>query len=287
MKRYPAIHITANKLTLVFRQMKEFDNYDDSKLNILANTILKRARKFSLTNRCVVVDKAKLIKSTSRVVLSTRDDSSVFANLLTLCRRKKNHKGISIIKPGSRDWLMLKEITKLANDFCNDFQLKREEGYKLYINASLDKMTKFHLMKFNSLHQIISEDYEAMKIIELDMTPQQTQVAKNIYEKYLGEKGIVRDYTEEPSKFIFFIKAKEVAEKLGVNVADYIKSQFDGLEWANAIPDPSQLVGQKAIDRLNRYLIKNNIKPGSKDNKVHDLAAQIKEQWKNGNNKRK
>lgn len=285
MQRSPAIHITINKLCLVFKQMNEFDSYNDKQLKALANTIAKRSKKFSLTNRALVVDKAKLIKSSSRVILSTRDDASVFANLLILCRRKKHHKGISIIKPGSRDWLMLKEITKLANDFCNDFQLKREIGYKVYIMLSLDRMPKFHLMKFNSLHQSVCEDYEATKIIEKDLTPQQTLIAQSQYTKLLGERGIIIDFTKQPSKFVFFIKAKDEAISKGVSIADYIKAQFEGLEWANAIPEPNQLTGIKAIERLHKYLVKNNIKPGKDKKAVEDLAEQIKKQWKNDKHK--
>lgn len=281
--RSPSIHITQKRLFLVLKESLDEETFSEKDIKKLARHILVRSRQHSLTARSLFVDKAKLVKSTSKVVMSSRDDASVFAHLLNLHRKQLHHRGISIIKVGSRDWLMIKEITKLANDFCEDFQLKRGMGYQAYIKLTLFRMgNKFNLNKFNSLHQTICDDHQANRDILHDITPQMTQIVQFQYEKRLGEKGIVRDYSKEPSKYIFFIKVKEECQKYGVTIAHYIQAQFEGLEWANAIPEPNQLIGDKAIDRLNRFLIKNHIKPTKGKENVTDLAEQIKKKWKNG-----
>lgn len=288
MKREPSIHLYRKDLILVLKEVLEELDLTDVELHNLALNILNSGKKYSLTHRQLKVDNAKLLKSTSRVVLSNRDDAGVFASLLNLVRKQRKHRGISIIKVGAKDWLMVKEIASLAITFCQDFQLKREEGFKVYINLALDKMNdKFGLAKFNNFHQGICDDYDSIEKIKLDMTPNLTLSLKNLYEKYLGEKGIVRDYSQEPSKYINFLRAKDEVIKYRVTNEIYIKAQFKGFEWCNSYPDPSQLIGKGAIDRLNKYLVENKIKPNeiNGEEKINKAAQWLKEKWAKNTNK--
>lgn len=281
MQRSPSIHITKNNLALVLKQVLGLGSNDKTDYNLLAERILISGKRYSLSNRSLVVDKAKLVKSTSRVLLSTRDDAGSFSQLLLSIRRQRHHKGIALIKPGSREWLQIKEIAKLAMDFCNDFSLKRDEGFKAYINLALNKMQKYSLLKFNSIHQSICDDYDALQIIKQDITPLETQKVKQVYEKHLGEKGVFRDYRDSPDKFVCFVKAKEECHKLSVPIDHYVKAQFWGLEWCNGIPDPVQLIGPKAIDRLNRYLAEHNINivKDKIDHNKKEKIADLKKRW--------
>jgi hypothetical protein len=288
MKREPSVHIKKSDLVLVLNKIFVKNEVLEWDVNELADLILIGSKQYSLTNRQLKVDTAKLLKSTSKVVLSTRDDAGVFAQLLNLIRKQRNHRGISLIKVGSNDWNMVKEIAHLAVGFCNDFHLKREEGFKIYIGIALDKISKFSLAKFNTFHQGICDDYDCIEKIRTDLTPNQTTQVRIIYEKYLGEKtGIVKDYTKIPNKFIFFIKAKEQALKFRISFDHYIAAQFKGLEWCNSYPDPSQLVGDGSIDRLNKYLLEKGIKPGALDQvkKAEEVGKWLRE--KMSKNKRK
>ncbi len=283
MSRVPSIHIDQRKLVLVLKEVLNVGINKIGSLEALAEQILDRSKAYSLTHRTLSVDKAKLLKSTSRVVMSMRDDASMFANLLVLIRRQKKHRGISIIKPGSHQWLSIKEATKLAIDFCNDFDLPKQEGIKIYIGMALDRMSKFNISKFNSTHQWICEDYQAVKEIEKDLTPKQTETVKIYYEKLLGEKGIVKDYLKDPGKYIFFVRAKEEANKQQVPLEVYVKAQFKAFEWCNSYPEPAQLIGTKSLDRLHKYLSEINMKPGviQKSKKEIELANELKNKWKN------
>lgn len=281
MPRVPSIHIAEHRLVLVLKNIESISFLSKLELEALASTILERSKSHSLTHRTLSVDKAKLLKSTSRVVMSMRDDASLFANLLLLIRRQKKHRGISIIKPGSPQWLTLKEVTKLAIDFANDFDLKREEAFKIYIGMALDRMPKFNISKFNSIHQWVCEDYQAVEDIKKDITPNQTNAIKIEYEKLLGEKGIVKDYLNDPGRYIYFVKAKEEANKQRVPLDIYVKAQFKAFEWCNSYPEPNQLVGNKTLDRLHKYLSEINLKPGKPSNdKIIQLANELKERWK-------
>lgn len=289
MKREPSIHISKKNLVRVLKDLFPNKSPIEWEHEKLANEILVRSKQYSLTNRQLHVNNAKLLKSTSKVVLSTRDDAGVFAQLLNLIRKQRNHRGISLIKVGSQDWNMVKEIASLAIGFCNDFNFKREEGFKIYIGMALDKMPKFSLSKFNALHQSICDDYDCIQQITLDMTPNQTRQVMQIYEKHLGEKtGIVKDYSKIPNKYIFFIRAKEEALKYRVSFENYVAAQFKGLEWANSYPDPNQLVGQGSIDRLNKFLVEKGIKPGekAKEDNVDKVAQWLKDKMKKNKKKR-
>ena len=145
-------------------------------------------------------------------------------------------------------------------------------------------MTRFNLNKFNSIHQRICEVYGANLEISKDLTPGETFKVKLEYEKLLGEKGRVIDFKTIPEKYVWFIKAKEECHRLNVPIEHYIKAQFWGLEWCNGIPDPIQLVGNKAIDRLNKYLSEFNINLSqlNKDKNLNLAVKKLKEKWQLG-----
>ena len=49
----------------------------------------------------------------------------------------------------------------------------------------------------------------------------------------------------------------------------YIKAQFASFEWRDGVPDPIQMVGDKALERLNKYLYQNNIQVKKNGKKVN------------------
>lgn len=264
--RQPSIHISKANLKLILKSSLE---YNDRELNKLVEYIMLESKKYSLSHRQALVDTAKLYKSTNKTLLSNRDDAGYLSNLLVILRRKRKHIGINLIKVGSLQWSTIKEITALANSFCSDFNLSREIGYKLYLDIGLDRMTKFNLSRFNTLHQAICEDYNARVIIENDVTRVLTKQAELYYYKLLSEKtGLTPDYSKQPEKYVYFIKAKEEAIKRHIDIETYILSQFKGLEWCNSYPEPNQLIGEQAISRLNKYLSTNKINIKEEVNKV-------------------
>jgi len=274
MQRQPSLHISESNLVKVLLKLDVCSNEQESKQ--LAYQILRAGKKYTITSRKIHVKTKKVEKKAAKLIMSSSDDATNFSKILHLMRKKARHRGINIIKPASRDWGMVKEVTKLALDFCIDFDLSKESGFKMYVELGLAKMKKFSLMKFNNSHQSICEEYSALLEIKRDSYPEQTLMVCRIYNQRLLEKsGIDTDYSKIPDKYIYFIEVVKLCKELKVKPKDYILAQFEGLEWASGIPDPMQLVGDKAIQRLNKYLVSHNIKAGQSDTKKLD-AEKIK-----------
>jgi hypothetical protein len=93
------------------------------------------------------------------------------------------------------------------------------------------------------------------------------------YLKKVNQKiGWANNIKDDPTKYVYFVKIRKEADSLRIDYKIYIDAQFDGLEWANAIPDPTQMVGVKAIDRLMKYCYKNDIKQNAASEKKIDFS---------------
>lgn len=231
----------------------------------ISEEIVNKGKSYSAASRGVLVSNDKLLKKTDKLKLATRGNTALFAQILRLVRQQNKHRGITQIKVGSPDWLNLKEICKLATEFCNEFQIDLKIGYKYYITLGLQRMKSFSIYKFKTLNEIIYEVFEGMQVIERDRTPQATEDMHSTYLAHIADKtGYSQGYKDAPEKYQFFVKAKEIAKEMGVSNKVYIEAQFRGLEWVNAIPYPIQLIGNKAIERLQKYAFENNIKLGDK-----------------------
>lgn len=221
----------------------------------LAKAIVIGGRKYAATNRNLLVDTQKLAKRAKKIITAVDADVYMFAKALIMHRKQRHHQGIAMIKAGSRDWGYLKEITALAVQFCNEVQMDKAEGFNYYISQCLDKVKKFSLPKLVSLYSAICNEYGATQRIQQDKHRSRTEHAHNFYRKIIAEKiGYSEDYTKQPEKYAAFIDVIKAVDEFGVRIEDYILAQFAGLEWHNGIPDPFQLYGDKAKERLMKYL---------------------------------
>lgn len=226
---------------------------------------MEKAKSYSVNSRGVRVSNDKLEKKVIKMKLAGRSNTAMFAQILLLVRRQMKHRGISLIRVGDNDWLNLKESCKLATEFCNEFQIPIKEGYRTYVTLGLKKMKNFSIYKFKTLHAAICNEYEAIQVINQDKYPQSTEDCHNIYLSNISDKtGYSQGYKDFPEKFQYFVKASEEAKKMGVSNKIYIAAQFQGFEWNNSVPDPTQLVGPKSIARLQRYAFEHSILLGQK-----------------------
>ena len=53
--------------------------------------------------------------------------------------------------------------------------------------------------------------------------------------------------------------AREIADEFGVSYSDYIKAQFQAFEWRSSIPEPIQMTGDKARDRVIKWAFESNV----------------------------
>ena len=279
--REPSIHVSESNLIKVLEEI--IDSKDAKKMGLdleyLANQILLRGRKYSLSHRKLLVTNKKQQKAAENVVKSELQYNIMMANIIYLLRKTKRHKGIEIIKAtNKRDWSILKVITAHALEFSEEyFEGNHKEAFKTYITLGMERMKSFSLNKFPSMSASIIEGYGAMLKLKDDKNSDYTERA---YKKYnyhvLNNIGtILVHYDKIPDKYKFFMEVAEKCKELKIAPEIYIDAQFDGLKWANGIPDPSQLIGDNANKRLQTYLFENQvqIRDANKENNQKNVSA--------------
>lgn len=269
--RNPSIHITESSLKDILKEV-----ISESKVEAkILSAIVRKAKKHSINHRCVIITNDKLDKKVEKVTIANTSDVFIFNNILFMVRKSNNHFGVRKINESSRDWLILKDITKMAVDFCNEFELDIKIGFKNFIELGLLKMNKFSLLKFKSLYEAICNSYVAKIEMNKDEAPGKTKSIHDYYVALITERtGNPTTYIKDPDNYCYFIEVRKNVDRLGIKFEDYIKAQFTGMEWRDTIPHPAQLVGQKANDRLNSYLYNKGIKvkKGGTGNKKNILT---------------
>lgn len=284
--RKPSIHITEDKLQKIMEDMFE-DLPDFLKVKPdAAKQILIRARKESCDNRLVSISNEKVQRDIKKILVANKGDTNLMSTVLYSVRKSMKHKGIQRIKEGTKDWKKVKEITELAIEFCNDFEIEsKREGFITYVKMGLRRISSPRnlLDKLVKMYEIISLMYEAQMVVNDDTNKTESL---NIHDRYVStiavKTGIVSTYDNDPINYVHFIRVREITDKYNVPIDIYLEAQFDGLEWTEGYPTPSQLTTEKAIDRLNKYMFKNKIKikvdreePGSKG--LSDMLKKIKD----------
>lgn len=254
MEREPSLHITISVLKDILKTLGLKEEY-------YSKEIMKRAKHNSIGTRTVSITNDRLEKKFKKLLQSSREDADLFAQLIYAIRKRNKHRGISQMRPGGKDWDILKEVAASALDFCNEFDLKRREGFIEFIELGINKMKKFSLMKFKGLNESISETYVAIKEIRLDDDSDMTNEMYKVYfQRILDNTGIPDESKKIPEKYVWFVRARIQSKELNISPILYMKAQFDALDFVGGIPYPTQLVGIKAKDRVIRYAYKKKIK---------------------------
>lgn len=260
--RDPGIHLSKSQLRLVINRIVV------DKLCLLqpladqiVSELIKEGRQHGLTHRSVIISQERFEKKITKMVSSNIGDANVFANLLLNYRRKLKHRGIQQIKTSTPEWGMIKDLTANANKFCQEFGFEKRNGYLKYIKWGIQKISKFSLQKLISVDQAIYGTAEAKLELQEDTEP---GITEKVYKYYiniiLNKTGIPINYMETPEKYVFFWRIRKRCNELGLDYHIYIDAQFAGLEYREGIPDPIQLIGDKANNRLAKYLFEKGIK---------------------------
>tara|TARA_R110001599_G_scaffold15757_1_gene65330 strand:+ start:3580 stop:4449 length:870 start_codon:yes stop_codon:yes gene_type:complete len=268
MRRTPSLHINIKSLIQVLEKLLDRDNSLKYDSEILADRIMIAAKPLSITNRGVSISNQFQARRVNKILKSGLQETFLFNKLLSMTRKQRRHVGVKEIKEGDRNWGLIKEATACAADFCNDFDLKPSEGFKLYINTGLDRMNKFSLNRFPMMHEQICLDYQSSLIVDNDSNKDTTlRLHKYYCEVVFTKTGLMDTYEKNPSKYICFVRAAEICINRGVNPNDYVDAQFEGLSWTSNPPEPSQLIGENAWHRFSKYAYSNSIKLVTKKDK--------------------
>jgi len=258
----PSLHITLTDLTKVLKKLGR---------NPSAGDILRESKKYSITSRCIIPNSETEAKKVKKINSSDLKWAYEFSKTLYLVRRQRRHIGNINYDETHKDWPTIKQITKEALLFCENFDLEPKEGFKEFLNIVFTKLKTFSPNRVLPLVGLIADWYKAQLRIKTNKHKELTQRAYSKYNELVVKgSGFFTDYEkEDPIKFVPFIEVAELCyRKYQSEVEIFIVAQFEGLAWKNSIPDPLQLTTEKAIERFIKYLYENKIKLKPEKEKV-------------------
>jgi len=260
--RDPSIHITKTQLHKILSDSGyEWVNIGVD-LDYLVRIVLRSGKKHTLTHRALLVSSDRVEKKVKNALKSSNSDASKMASLIYKIRKSKKHRGIMLINQGHRDWVNIKSMAKDAINFCNEFEIEdKVQGFMAYITIGLNKMTRFNITRFPSMYESICLTHQSNLELLEDNSPEQTKIIHDYYIAIIAERTGIRDtYENNVDKYKYFYDVKKVCSDNKFPFRIWIDAQFEGFAWNQILPDPMQLVGDKALKRFNKYVYSKKIK---------------------------
>lgn len=255
-KRSPSIHITKSQFEEILNIL-EVDNFPVEAFFVIA-------RKEAINHRAVLVSNNKNTKKVSNILLASKGDAALVADILYATRIKLKHRGVrKINESNSREWANCKKLAEVCNTFCEDFKFDTREGFIKYLETGLKRMTDYRnvMQRLLSMQENITNQVEAELELKGDKDPGFT---KDIHDEFIKRvasvTGIYESYEHQPEKYVHFLRIHNLMDEKDWNVFQFLDAQFEALAWCNGLPEPSQMYNDKAIERYNKYLYKNKNK---------------------------
>lgn len=255
-KRSPSIHITKSQFEEILNTL-EVDNFPVEAFFVIA-------RKMAINHRAVLVSNNKNTKRVNNILLASKGDAALVADILYATRIKLKHRGVrKINESNSREWANCKKLAEVCNTFCEDFKFDTREGFIKYIETGLKRMTDYRnvMQRLLSMQENITNQVEAELELKEDKDPGFT---KDIHDEFIKRvasvTGIYESYEHQPEKYVHFLRIHNLMDEKDWNVFQFLDAQFEALAWCNGLPEPSQMYNDKAIERYNKYLYKNKDK---------------------------
>lgn len=255
-KRSPSIHITKSQFEEILNTL-EVDNFPVEAFFVIA-------RKEAINHRAVLVSNNKNTKRVNNILLASKGDAALVADILYATRIKLKHRGVrKINESNSREWANCKKLAEVCNTFCEDFKFDTREGFIKYIETGLKRMTDYRnvMQRLISMQDNITNQVDAEIELKGDKDPGFT---KDIHDEFIKRvasvTGIYESYEHQPEKYVHFLRIHNLMDEKDWNVFQFLDAQFEALAWCNGLPEPSQMYNDKAIERYNKYLYKNKDK---------------------------
>jgi hypothetical protein len=263
--RDPSIHVKRSDLSKAIKSL--WDGVEDKEIDML----IKKLRRKSCDNRSVVISNEKLKKDMSKRLASNKGDASLLSDVIYSVRIKLKHRGIRRVTQEDREWLQVKQLAKVCNQFCEEFEMEKRAGYIKYIELAISKISSFHSMysKFINMYESIVNEYDASHKLIHDSDKQTTLSIHDYFVSKVADKtGIYSEFKDKPNKMLKFMEIRELCENLSIDYEVFIDAQFEALDWCNGLPTPEVMVTDKAKERLQKYMYQHKITTKTPTTKV-------------------
>lgn len=252
-KREPSIHISRSRLyQLVVKYIGEDLGGNNPKaheyggINLLKRVdfIMNEARQYSLDHRSVVKGNKKVQTQAVRRASGNIGDANLLADIIYSTRIQLKHIGVTKIKQTDLQWASVKELVPVVNEFCQKFGFEPRQGYIEFVTTGIKLMSQAKRVNYNFcanwLHQRVNwimDVYEAEKEVREDPAPKYTrEVYENYTKEILDRIGINNTYDKNPQEYVWFVRARNLADEIGVDYETFVQAQFYALEFCNGIP---------------------------------------------------
>lgn len=257
--RDPSIHIKESDLFEILEDYKKL--FPGSTFHAFTQDLMMKCKKRSCSHRSMVATNQKQRKKIEQLEQSHKSDADLVAKIIYATRIKLKHRGVKQIKENDRDWPLVKELANLCNQFCTEFNMTKREGYIKYIETGLGKLKSMraHLSKLVSMYDSLCQDIQAASQLVGDNAAKALAMHDTYIAMIASRTGIYESYKDQPATMMAFAEAAELCERIGIDFDTFMEAQFEALAFCNGIPLPNQLYGDKATERLNKYLFKHNV----------------------------
>lgn len=178
------------------------------------------------------------------------------------------HRNVKQILEDDKDWSTCKKIAENANLFCQEFGLVKDKGYREYVHTALklleSKNQGFAVNRIPINHDAIVERYEALSQLN-GASEQEMEYATEAFEIYrsmiLDRVGFCEDYSENPMQMVWFYRVAKKCLELNIEPIDFLASHFEAFDYFSSLPEPRNLLSEKTLTRLMKYMAKKKKEP--------------------------
>ncbi len=241
----PSLNILHKDLLKILK--KKISN---SESQAFLDYIIREAEQYPLRRKLIFTSK----KTQQKLERVDSSNVELFNRILNSERSNLQHRGMRQILKTDRNYLVLCDTSRDAQEFCEVFNLELIHGFKIYCELGLKKMGRnYRLNKFKNISNWIFEIYEKKLIISEDEDPELTIELSNYYYSKAGltDEIQLRKSFETFSHDFVFVKQK--LEDFKTDFKTWIDSQFKGLEFLDIIPEPYQLHTEEAEKRFLKH----------------------------------
>lgn len=266
MRRDPSLHITKSNLARILAEV-EF-NARTNPMS-LADAIMTASIPYQIKDRYLQlleqnkVTKDKITRSIKADQTTSDQDVGKMNLILHTLRMASNpHVKPKPILRDSKDYLMLKDITKLAIIFCETFGIEnKNEGFKEYLTIGLSLMRNYSLNRFKYYDNRIHEDLNARVTLAHDPDKEGTESFKEMLVEAMRYYSSMEFFIkkDEHHSLLHVYHGRVHADEVGAEHDDWIIAQFEGLAFLDTLPELSQFYGENALGRYKKYMV-NKVK---------------------------